>query len=55
MQRREFLGKMIGTSLAVLSLDGILEGEETGSKKACQRVSSLNYSKPPEDRRLYHG
>ena len=33
MQRRKFLGKMVGTSLAVLSLDGILEGEETGFEK----------------------
>ena len=30
MQRREFLGKMVGTSLAVLSLDGILKGETNG-------------------------
>jgi hypothetical protein len=33
MQRREFLGKMVGTSLAVLSFDGILKGEETGFEK----------------------
>jgi len=33
MQRREFLGKMVGTSLAVLSLDGILKGEENGFEK----------------------
>jgi len=30
MQRREFLGKMVGTSLAVLSVDGILKGQENG-------------------------
>jgi len=28
MHRREFMGKMVGTSLAVLSLDGILDGKE---------------------------
>jgi len=29
MQRREFLGKMVGTSLAVLSLDTISKGKDT--------------------------
>jgi hypothetical protein len=33
MQRREFLGKMIGTSLAVLSLDGISKGRENNFEK----------------------
>jgi hypothetical protein len=28
MQRREFLGRMLGTSLAVLSLDSISKGRD---------------------------
>jgi hypothetical protein len=33
MKRREFLGRMVGSSLAVLSLDGILKGQGTGFEK----------------------
>jgi len=33
MQRREFLGKMVGTSLAVLSLNGISKGRQSGFEK----------------------
>ena len=33
MQRREFLGKVVGSSLAVLSLEGILKGQESDFEK----------------------
>ena len=42
MQRREFLGKMIGTSLAVLSLDGILKGEENGFEERARESKTLS-------------
>jgi len=34
MKRREFLGIMAGTSLAVLSLEGKLKGQEDGFEKS---------------------
>jgi len=37
MQRREFLGKMVGTSLAVLSLDGISEGRDNNYEERARK------------------
>jgi hypothetical protein len=46
MRRREFLGKMIGSSLAVLSLDGISKGqEESFERRAREYLRSIKPSR----------
>jgi hypothetical protein len=46
MQRREFLGKMVGTSLAVLSLDGISKGRQNSfEKRAREYLYSIMLSR----------
>ncbi len=49
MQRREFLGKMVGASLAALSLDGMLKGEDTGFE---QRARAYLRSIMPSRQRI---
>ncbi|MHC4593789.1 MAG: hypothetical protein ACYS19_02450 [Planctomycetota bacterium] len=49
MQRREFLSKMVGTSLAVLSLDGTLESKESGFE---ERAREYLRSIMPSRRRI---
>ena len=46
MHRREFLSRMAGTSLAVLSLDGILQGEESAfEERAREYLRSIRPSR----------
>jgi hypothetical protein len=41
MQRREFLGRMIGTSLAVLSLDETSKGQEDDFEKRAREYEEV--------------